>query len=97
MEESIRFMISLLVIQKGHNYKYPYQPESRNEDHVDLFKQIRMGFGAGLSIDQATKATRAVPMFLAMYHEDARKPPALYFYNTLQVRSNSVKTTCIVT
>lgn len=51
---------------------------------------MRMGFGAGLSIDQATKAIRAVPQLLAIYHEDARKPPALYFYNTLQVPSNSV-------
>jgi len=90
LEERIRLMISPFGLQKDHNGEYHYQLESRHEDHVDLFKKMRMGFGAGLSIDQATKAIRAVPQLLAIYHEDARKPPALYFYNTLQVPSNSV-------
>ena len=55
-----------------------------------VFKKMHAGFGAGLSIDQATKAIKAVPQLLAIYHEDARKPSVMHFYNNLQVSSESV-------
>jgi len=90
VEERIRFFISPLERQQGPTIEYHSQHENRKKVHVDFFKKMRMGFGAGLSIDQATKAIQAVPQLLAIYHEDARKPTVMHFYNNLQVPSESV-------
>lgn len=46
---------------------------------------MRRGFGAGLSIEQATKAITAVPQFLSMHYEDSRKPSMIYFYKFLNI------------
>ena len=51
---------------------------------------MHAGFGAGLTIDQATKAIQAIPQLLAVYHEDARKPSVIYIYNDLQIPPESV-------
>lgn len=48
------------------------------------------GFGAGLSIDQATKAVQYIPQLLAMFHEDAKKPSIIYFYQYLKVPINFI-------
>lgn len=51
---------------------------------------MRKGFGAGLSIEQATKAIAAVPQFLSMNYEDSRKPSMIYFYSFLHIPPTSI-------
>jgi hypothetical protein len=52
---------------------------------VKVYQILRKGFGAGLSIEQATKVVAAAPQFLSMHHEDSRKPSMVYFYKTLHI------------
>ena len=46
---------------------------------------MRSGYGAGLSVEQATQVVRAVPQFLSVYHEDSQKPHLLHFYRKLDI------------
>ena len=41
------------------------------------------GYGAGLTVDQATEAIRTMPELLALYYEDSRKPSLVYMYSQL--------------
>lgn len=52
---------------------------------------MRRGCGAGLSIEQATEAVKAVPQFLSIYHEDSKKPHVLHFHKNLNVPSKIVE------
>jgi len=82
VEDRIRFM-TLPVheqIRKDHT-----QPRASVKKNVDYYTMMRKGYGAGLTIEQATQAIRAVPQLLSMYHEDSKKPSMLYFYNELGV------------
>lgn len=46
------------------------------------------GYGAGLTIEQATDAVRAIPNILSLRHTDSKKPSALYYIKELQVSTN---------
>eukprot|EP00571_Detonula_confervacea_P007920 CAMPEP_0172332500 /NCGR_PEP_ID=MMETSP1058-20130122/62469_1 /TAXON_ID=83371 /ORGANISM="Detonula confervacea, Strain CCMP 353" /LENGTH=1128 /DNA_ID=CAMNT_0013049791 /DNA_START=143 /DNA_END=3526 /DNA_ORIENTATION=+ len=43
------------------------------------------GYGAGLTVDQATSAIRMMPELLALYYEDSRKPSMVYMYNQMML------------
>lgn len=42
------------------------------------------GYGAGLTVDQATRAIRMMPELLSLYYENSVKPSVLYMYNQMQ-------------
>lgn len=55
-------------------------------EKVDWPRLAHEGFGAGLTVDQATKAIRMVPELMALYYEDTRKPSVGYMYTQMQQR-----------
>ena len=46
------------------------------------------GYGAGMTVEQATKAVRAVPNLLSLRHTDSRKPNMLYYMQELKVSAD---------
>jgi len=52
--------------------------------NVDWPSLSGKGYGAGLTIEQATKAIRMMPELLALYYEDSRKPSMVYMYHQMQ-------------
>jgi hypothetical protein len=82
VEDRIRFMTLPMHerIRKTH-----MERRGRAKKDDDYYTMMRKGYGAGLTIEQATQAIRAVPQFLSLYHEDSKKPSMLYFYNELGV------------
>ncbi|KAL7543064.1 hypothetical protein ACHAXR_012377, partial [Thalassiosira sp. AJA248-18] len=52
--------------------------------NVDWPSLSGKGYGAGLSVDEATSAIRMMPELLALYYEDSRKPSMVYMYNQMQ-------------
>lgn len=51
---------------------------------------LRSGFGAGLTVEQATKAVAAIPQLLSVHYEDSRKPSMIYFYKFLNLSPQSI-------
>ncbi len=51
---------------------------------------LKKGFGAGLTIEQATTAVGVVPQLLAIFYEDSQKPSMIYFYKSLKIPSGSI-------
>ncbi|KAL9186783.1 hypothetical protein ACHAXT_010503 [Thalassiosira profunda] len=49
------------------------------------------GYGAGLTVEQATDAIRMMPELLALYYEDSRKPSVMYLYNQMNAAPASPK------
>lgn len=49
------------------------------------------GYGAGLTLDQATRAVRMMPELLALYYENSVKPSIPYMYNQMQGRAPAPK------
>ncbi len=45
---------------------------------------LSQGYGAGLTIRQATQTLRVMPEFMALFYEDSRKPSIVYLYNQMQ-------------
>ena len=61
---------------------------SSNNTFYDYLSGARLsweGYGAGMTIEQATKAVRAVPNLLSLRHTDSRKPNMLYYMQELKV------------
>lgn len=82
VEDRIRFMTLPIhdQIRKEH-----IERRGMAKRDVDYYFMMRKGYGAGLTLQQATQAIRTVPQFLSMYHEDSKKPSTLYFYKELGV------------
>ena len=55
-------------------------------EKVDWPRLAHEGYGAGLTVEQATKAIRMVPELMALYYEDTRKPSVGYMYTQMQQR-----------
>ena len=51
---------------------------------VDWPRLAHLGYGAGLTIEQATRAIRVMPELMALYYEDSRKPSVGYMYTQTQ-------------
>ncbi|KAL7461854.1 hypothetical protein ACHAXS_002256, partial [Conticribra weissflogii] len=51
---------------------------------VDWARVLSQGYGAGLTIRQATQTLRVMPEFMALFYEDSRKPSVVYLYNQMQ-------------
>lgn len=49
------------------------------------------GYGAGLTLDQVTRAVRMMPELLALYYENSVKPSIPYMYNQMQGRAPAPK------
>jgi len=71
VETLIRFLVSPV-------------PDSLSLAEIDWAKMLSQGYGAGLTIRQATQTLRMMPEFMALYHEDSRKPSIVYLYNQMQ-------------
>ena len=56
-----------------------------SNDDIDWPLLFWKGYGAGMSVEQATEAVRAVPNILATHYTDSRKPDISYFIQGLQV------------
>ena len=59
-----------------------------NVDWPSLFGK---GYGAGLTLEQATKVCRVMPELLALYFEDSRKPSIMYMYSQMRTQPVSPK------
>ena len=84
IQERIRFMISSFPDFEQEIFQDPrrkYIPTMELDPYTIPWK----GYGAGLTVQQATSAIQAIPQLLAMFHEDAKKPSMLYFYQYLKV------------
>ena len=55
-------------------------------EKVDWPRLAHEGYGAGLTVEQATKAIRMMPELMALYYEDTRKPSVGYMYTQMQQR-----------
>ena len=55
-------------------------------EKVDWPRLAREGYGAELTVEQATKAIRMMPELMALYYEDTRKPSVGYMYTQMQQR-----------
>ena len=51
---------------------------------------LKKGYGAGLTIEQATTAVGVVPQLLAIFYEDSQKPSMVYFYKSLKIPPASI-------
>ena len=56
----------------------------RSGTGVDWPALAGQGYGAGLTVDQASSAIRMMPELLSLYHEDSRKPSLMYMYNQMK-------------
>mmetsp|Transcript_20331 Transcript_20331/g.30530 ORF Transcript_20331/g.30530 Transcript_20331/m.30530 type:complete len:959 (-) Transcript_20331:657-3533(-) len=81
LEDRIKFMISPCTTTSTIIDKTP---------SPNFYNILRKGYGAGLSIEQATKAIGAVPQFLSLHYEDSRKPSMIYFYKSLHIPPISI-------
>ena len=61
---------------------------SANSLDVDWPSLVAQGYGAGLTVNQASQAVRMMPELLALYYEHSIKPSYLYMYNQMQGRSS---------
>jgi len=80
LESLVRFMLRPLPPRGSI-------PENGGGDgiaNVDWPSISGMGYGAGLTIEQATRAIRMMPELLALYYEDSRKPSMVYIYNQMR-------------
>jgi hypothetical protein len=62
---------------------------SANNLDVDWPSLVAQGYGAGLTVYQASRAVRMMPELLALYYEHSVKPSFLYMYNQMQGRSST--------
>ena len=69
---------------------------SANNMDVDWPSLVAQGYGAGLSVNQASKAVRMMPELLALYYEHSIKPSYLYMYNQMQGRSSTASSAVLV-
>lgn len=60
-----------------------------NSLDVDWPSLVAQGYGAGLTVNQASRAVRMMPELLALYYEHSIKPSYLYMYNQMQGRSST--------
>jgi hypothetical protein len=58
---------------------------TRRRKEWDWPKLCSEGYGANLTVQQATGCVRAVPEILALYHSDAVKPSIPYFFNNWKI------------
>jgi hypothetical protein len=63
---------------------------SANSLDADWPSLVAQGYGAGLTVYQASRAVRMMPELLALYYEHSIKPSYLYMYNQMQGRSSTV-------
>jgi len=90
LEDRIKFMIAPMGKFENYICHQNGTKKKTKSSAVDYYKALGDGYGAGLSIKQATNAIKAIPQFLSMYYEDSRKPSIVYFYRDLQVTPDSV-------
>ena len=69
---------------------------SANNMDVDWPSLVAQGYGAGLTVNQASKAVRMMPELLALYYEHSIKPSYLYMYNQMQGRSSTASSAVLV-
>jgi len=86
LEERIKFITSPIEPQMvTFDRTEKVMTRKAKNDDVDFYLMMQRGYGAGLSIEQATQIVRAVPQFLSIYHEDSLKPNILYLYRELDI------------
>jgi len=100
LEERIRFMlaplpptdiVSSLNDAPSSKRKRPGRPpagSSTNKMEIDWAKLSWDGYGAGLTVEQATEAVRTVPNILSLRLTDSKKPNVLYYMQELQVSAD---------
>jgi hypothetical protein len=69
---------------------------SANNMDVDWPSLVARGYGAGLTVNQASKAVRMMPELLALYYEHSIKPSYPYMYNQMQGLSSTASSAVLV-
>jgi len=69
---------------------------SANSMDVDWPSLVAHGYGAGLTIKQASRAVQMMPELLALYYDHSVKPSYLYMYNQMQGRLSTSSAAVLV-